>query len=205
VTNLKEIHGLNTYCGPAVLSALTGRSTDECASVISRITGQATIKGVYVRDILRALKLLKFDATKVEGGRTLYGTMLRLADKDGFYIIVIPHHYVALEVNNHQIYLIDNHTKSPLLASSSARMMQKVEEVYKVSQKAEPKFIASQIRIDKNMDYNGNNVELTIFSVNRYENPEDDTQYKLGNIKFKTIDELADIVKALNAELGVKI
>jgi hypothetical protein len=199
MTNLKEIHGLNTFCGPAVLSALTGRSTDECASVIQAITGQTTIKGVYVRDMVRALNKLKFDIVHVDGGRTLYGTIIRLSNQDGFYIIVVPHHYVALEVVNKQAYLIDNHSKQPLIASSSARLMQRVEQVLKVIKKEEPKFIGSQIRLDRVMDYKNNAVQLNIFRISRYENPSDDVEMKVGTINFKTIEDLVEVIKSLAA------
>ncbi len=41
-TNLKDINfGINQFCGPAVISVLTGKSTDECASVIMAITGRS--------------------------------------------------------------------------------------------------------------------------------------------------------------------
>lgn len=191
MTSLKEVHGLNTYCGPAVLSALTGRSTDECAAVISSITGQTTIKGVFTKDILLALKKLRFNSEPVLCGRTLYGTILRLADHDGFYIIVVPHHYVALEVSNHQVYLIDNHTKAPLLANSSARMMQKVEAAWKVTKKAEPKLLSSSIRLVEVTGY------IQVQKLNEYENAEDNTLEKLGQFNYQSRQTLIAITDKL--------
>lgn len=36
--------GMNKYCGPAVLFILTGKDTDECASVISAVNGLVTLR-----------------------------------------------------------------------------------------------------------------------------------------------------------------
>lgn len=39
MTSLNPVtQGFNKYCGPAVLSIVTGKSTDECADAISRVT-----------------------------------------------------------------------------------------------------------------------------------------------------------------------
>jgi len=137
-TNLKEIQGMNVYCGPAVLSALTGKSTDECAGVISAINGRREIKSVNVADLIAALKKLRFDCTPI--GRTsysLFGTLNSLSRNDGFYIITVPHHVIAIEVIDSKIFLIDNHSKQPLPAESSARLTQRVELIYKVVKLAE--------------------------------------------------------------------
>lgn len=141
MTNLKEVNfGMNKFCGPAVLSALTGKSTDECAAVISAINGQTTITAVYMHDLMRAFNKLGFDFTKEEKliGRTLYGTLFRLASEEGMYIVCVPHHVVAVEVKDKRAYIIDNHTKQPLVASSSSRLMQKVTEVYRVKERPKP-------------------------------------------------------------------
>ena len=53
MTNLKAVNvGMNKYCGPAVLSILTGKSTDECARVISSINGSYNVAGVQLNDLL---------------------------------------------------------------------------------------------------------------------------------------------------------
>src|SRR6266571_6521031 len=135
MTSLKDINfGLNQFCGPAVLSALTGKSTDECASVIMSLTGRHEVRAVEVRHLLAALKKLRFDAAAIPlTARTLYGTLIGLSNSDGLYVILVPRHVVAVEVVEKKIYLIDNASKSPLPAESSARLMQKVEQVYKVT------------------------------------------------------------------------
>lgn len=197
MTNLKDINfGLNQYCGPSVLSALTGESTDRCAAVISAVSGRKEIKGVQTAHLMEAFRRLRFDTIKIDSiGRTLYGTLLKLSDNDGFYIVIVPHHFVAIEIINNQIYLVDNHSKSPLLANSSARLSQKVEAVYRITPKAIPKFIRSEIKIERIIQ--GANFKIDIISHNYYENKNDDTEYHLGHIYFKDDLELEWVIKAI--------
>jgi hypothetical protein len=196
MTNLREINfGVNKYCGPSVMSALTGRSTDECAAVISKVSGKQTISAVDVRHLLAAFKLLRFDTIQVEHGRSLYGTLLRLLqikDGDGFYIVLVPHHVVAVEVSKKSVYLVDNHSKQPLNASASARLMQQVDAVYKVVKKSEPVFIRSEIKalIDDS--------HIILFHNSIYENPEDNVNVRLGHIIYSDDMMLTQIVKAIN-------
>lgn len=196
MTNLKEVNfGLNQYCGPSVLSALTGESTDRCAAVISAVSGRQEIKAVQVEHLLEAFRRLRFTTEKIEvPGTTLYGKLLALSNKDGMYVVLVPHHVVAIEVNNKEIYLVDNHSKAPLPANSSARLMQKVEGVYKVSRKSEPKFIRSHIIIGEDVVHN----RILITSNNIYENLDDNTAVKLGEFRFKDKKELLDILDELS-------
>lgn len=191
MTNLKEIQGLNSYCGPAVLAALTGKTTDECASVISSVTGRDRIAGVKPFEMIEVLKKLRFTVEEIPRDRTLYGTIMRIHNKDGMYIIGVPKHVIALEVNNGQVYLIDNHTKVALPANSSARLMQRVDLAWKVIQKDAPKYIGPQYRCDK---YDG---LFKIYQVNRYQNSEDDNQINLGSVRFVNLEELKNIIKAI--------
>ena len=194
MTNLKEINfGVNQFCGPAVLSALTGRNTDECAAVITGINGQTVIKAVAVKDLLEAFKRLRFDCIRVEGGRSLYGTLLRLLQSggEGFYIVLVPKHVVAIEVAKGSVYLVDNHSKQPLMASSSARLMQKVEAVYKVVKKSEPVFVKTEVKAKVTDD------RITILLDNIYENPSDNTIRVLGSFIYLNSKMLNDIVTEL--------
>ena len=57
---LHPVRGHNSYCGPAVISALTGVSTDEAAFLLRLYTGRkliTTTKPVEVVPVLRALNL----------------------------------------------------------------------------------------------------------------------------------------------------
>ena len=192
MTNLKEIQGLNVYCGPAVLSALTGKSTDECASVISSINGRREIKSVSVADLLAALKKLRFDCMPI--GRinySLFGTLNSLSRVNGFYVITVPRHVIAIEVIDGKIFLIDNHSKQPLPAESSARLTQKVELIYKVVKLAEPKFISNKIRVTRNIS------SIRIESLNTYEDENDNSISGRGDIYFTNDRELKEIINEL--------
>lgn len=143
MTSMKAVNlGMNKYCGPAVLSILTGKSTDECANVISRITGNYKVQGVWLEDLLKAANKLGFTSEKIEPANTLFATMHRLAAKgDGMYIVTITGHFVVIEVNEGKLYFCDNHTKEPIPAASSARMMQRCLAAHKVIRKPPPQVI----------------------------------------------------------------
>lgn len=138
MTNLNKVNiGLNKYCGPAVLSILTGKSTDECAFAIGRVTGNYQVKGVFTNDLLRAADKLGFDQIAYDKSSTLYGTLVRLVNDDGMYIVSLETHFVCIEVQDKKIFFCDNHTKEPMPAASSARMMQKVMYVHKLVKRQE--------------------------------------------------------------------
>lgn len=139
MTNLNAVNvGMNKYCGPAVLSILTGKSTDECARVIGRINGQYNVVGVLLTDLLKAADKMGFDNTFVDTASSFYGTLVRLAVRgDGTYIVTVPNHFVVIEVKDRKVYFCDNHTKEPMPAASSARLLQKVVSVYQVIKRPE--------------------------------------------------------------------
>lgn len=47
----------NRYCGPAVISAVTGMNTGEAARLIRSVSGQKSVKGSFTRHVRRALEL----------------------------------------------------------------------------------------------------------------------------------------------------
>lgn len=138
MTKLNAVNiGMNKFCGPAVLSILTGKSTDECARVISSINGQYRVEGVLLTDLLRAADKLGFDQVPKPSGNSLYSTLVMHSGNDGMYIFTLPNHYVCIEVKNKAIYFCDNHTKEPMPAASSARLLQKVLSVHQVIKRPE--------------------------------------------------------------------
>jgi hypothetical protein len=140
MTRLKSVtEGHNKFCGPAVLSIVTGRSTDECAYAISKVSGQYKVEGVTLRDLIKAADKLGFICTETPfGGHTMYSALTSIANKDGIYIVMLTKHYVCIEVASATIYFCDNHTKEPMPAASSARLMQGVVGIYRVTAKPEP-------------------------------------------------------------------
>lgn len=151
MTNLKEVNiGQNKFCGPAVLSILTGKSTDECAYAITRINGQYNVTGVLLTDLLKAADALGFTHQAVPANGSLYKTLTQLVHNDGLYIVTIPKHFICIEVNDKKIYFCDNHTKQPMPASSSARLGMSVVAVHKVFKKPKPpKIEASYIIVHR--------------------------------------------------------
>lgn len=135
MTSLNEIKfERNIFCAPAVMSAVTGLSTLECAKAISVFTHQQPerIRGVYLRDLESAFRHLGWKATRKPEGTTLYMTIGRYINEDGIYIIMVPHHFIVIEIKNKSVYLVDNHTKSPISAANSARLSQRVFTVTKI-------------------------------------------------------------------------
>jgi hypothetical protein len=130
--------GMNKYCGPAVLSILTGKNTDECARVISRINGQYEVVGVNLDHLLIAANRLGFNNLMITPAGSLYGTLARLAVRgDGVYILTLPNHFVVIEVKEKKVYFCDNHTKEPMPATASARLLQRVVAVNQVIKRPE--------------------------------------------------------------------
>lgn len=122
---------------------------------------------------------------------------------DGLYVIFVPHHVVAIEVIGTEIYICDNHCKTPLDIRQSARLTQRVELVLKVSPRDPPRFIKAHIQLNKISTSIGRaNNRIEIYSVNEYENPEDNNQYYLGSINYKDNFELNDIINKLIEEKG---
>lgn len=195
MTELKPINfGINKFCVPAVMSALTGRSTDECAAVITSINGKQEIKAVNVPDIIKAFKKLRFDIEEQSvPARTLYGVLSSLSSKDGNYLILVPRHIVAIKVENGNIQLIDNASKEPLDASASARLTQSVDKVFKITEKAQPVLVSNSILVERDTYL----YRLNIYRVAHYVNPEDNTKYSLGYIRYDTASELQQIIEAI--------
>lgn len=193
MTNLKDINfGMNQFCGPAVMSAITGKTTDECAAVISAITGKKEIRAVYTKDLMSAFKMLKFKAEKVQHyGYTLYAVISFLVNHDGMYVITVPKHFIAIEIKDKQIYIIDNHTKVPINAAASARLSQKVDEVYKITPRPDPVILTTEIEVE---DLFGH---ISIRKVITFEDGVDNKSISMGHIYYNGDKELKDIIAGL--------
>lgn len=128
--------GTNQYCGPSVLSAIAGITTDEAASLLQSIIGNTRpIKGVYEGDLIKAFESLKYNCNKLSPSGSVFSMMFNLQGKDGYYIFTVPGHYIAIEVNGNHRFICDNHTKEPIKVSSSARLGQRVISCFMVEKK----------------------------------------------------------------------
>ena len=198
-SELKSVNfGLNKFCVPSVMSALTGRSTDECATIITSINGKKEIKAVDIPDIIKAFQKLRFDIKECPTySRTLYGNLNMLVDKDGLYLILVPKHIVAIRVENKQIQIVDNASVQPLDAHSSARLTQQVDKVFKITAKALPQFIDSFISVDCQPVYH----KINIWKTNHYVDPEDDIKEYKGYFYYSDQNEINQIIEALKCHL----
>lgn len=192
MTNLHEVNfGVNRFCGPAVLSTLTGESTDRCAAVISKITGKNEVKAV-ARNVLRmALEKLKFDVHEtIYGGSTLYGCLHRMHTDNGVYAVFVKAHVVAVEVKDEQIFICDNHTKTPIDIKQSARLMQHVEMVWRVVAHPLPVLVSIKFIAEAQN-------EIRVYKQNEYQNQEDNTKEFRGSLHYSNKEELKQIFEAI--------
>lgn len=203
MTNLKRVNeGFNKFCGPAVLSILTGRNTDECARVITKINGSYNVTGVQLEHLLKAADIMGFDSNSAPSIGTLFGTISLLSRDDGMYIITLPNHFVVIEINDKKAYFCDNHTKEPIPAASSARLTQKVMAVNKIVKRPEaekppePKLTMTDFSVLITRD------GLFVDRVMLYDNPEHDKREQIGSIRGKDEDEMSKILQRIREELS---
>lgn len=196
MTNLHAINfGVNQFCGPAVMSALTGKSTDECAAVISAVSGRQEIKAVQVAHLIEAFKRLKFEMKELPRlGYSLFTNLSALSNKPGMYIVLVPKHVVAVEVTeDKKLYLVDNHSKDPLPAEGSARLSQKCDKVYKITELPKPQFLRTEIFFTRNMN------SISIYAKDIYDT--EVVNRGLGHIYYKDENELSRIILNLYTNL----
>lgn len=190
--------GMNKYCGPAVLSILTGKSTDECASVISAVNGKYDVRGITIDELIKAAKKLRFELKPVNTyGYSLYGSVVHLVNTSGMYLVAVPKHFVAIEVKDGVVSFCDNHTKEPINAASAARMSQKVLGIYRADKLPDPVFVRSEYVITKNEYYSGS-LSVSFKRIDHYENPTDNIAKSLGYLSIESEAELASVQKEFN-------
>ena len=197
MTNLNSANiGMNKFCGPAVLSILTGKSTDECAKVISSINGKYRVEGVQTHHLLEAASRLGFDAESVTPASSLYGSLVRLVLRDGIYIVSLDKHFVVIEVQDKKIYFCDNHTKEPMPASSSARLQQRVAYVHKVTKRREPILISSKISACKKYSAEGA-IEIEIYDKITYDMPKYDKTITIARFTLATEQDFDEFINSM--------
>jgi len=191
--------GQNQYCGPAVLSALTGKTTDECADVIRRVNGQRYITAVQVADLMQALRLLKFTCTEARTrSYSLYGSISELINNPGMYVVVVPRHVVAVEITeDKQAYFVDNHTKKVINAAAAARLGQKLTGIYKVEPAPAPKHLETKYDVTRSVTANGI-TRILLFKNEIWSDIDYNTSTRLAILEYKDADALDRILKELN-------
>lgn len=132
---MKDItFGKNNFCGPAVISAITGISTDAAEKRIQLLRRNTKkVTGAFTTELCEVLTRF--------GYRTSYlthlshcGSIFYLLSvlEDGQYIVCVPGHFICIEITDTAKYICDNHTKKPININASARLSQQVQQVVKV-------------------------------------------------------------------------
>jgi hypothetical protein len=189
--------GQNRYCGPAVLSILTGKTTDECARVISSVNGKYTIEGVQLNHLLEAANRLGFDCESVEPASTLYGSLVRLVRSDGIYIVTVTGHFICIEVNQGKILICDNHVKSPMPAASSARLQQACKAIHRVTRRREPVLTSSKVIAIKHQDSEEPEIRVEVIQQIIYDIEKYNRNVIIAWLKFNNQSELDEFVASL--------
>lgn len=202
MTTLNTVkEGFNKYCGPAVLSILTGRNTDECAGVISSISGDYKVKGVELNHLLRACHKMGFDyedVIKASGwNRSLYFIITQIVDTNGIYVITIPKHFIVIEVQDKKVFFCDNHTKEPIPASSSARLMSTVLACYRVFERRKPVKINESIQVLR-LPEAGGAITIKVYRLSEFDMPEANTRINLSYFTLHNENELESLITQLS-------
>lgn len=193
--NINQVSiGMNRYCGPAVLSILTGKNTDQAAAAIYAVAPYYRGEGVNIQDMLRALDKLGFNQEKIAEGSTLYGSLTRIVGRDGMYIVGLHNddpkkadgHMVCIEVQERRIYFCDNHTKIIMPASQSARLLQKVKYIYRVSKRPDPILLGKTRRVV---------ISVMIYEKLEYDQPSANTEYVVESKDFHEVDKAIEYLK----------
>lgn len=183
--------GSNIYCGPAVLSVLTGKTVDEIASILRYITGRREIDAISTLEIEAALKHMRYTFTAVAVDSSMYSLFMQIHSKDGFYLIHLPNHYAAIEVADKKVWFCDNHTKEPMNGASSARLGQRVNRAYKVELKPDPVLVREEIRLDVQKYISS--IRVDIYRDKIYQVEEDNETQAMGSFQVRNEEELSRV------------
>lgn len=198
-TNLYEIIGSNEYCFPAIMAGVTGKTTDECEFILQKIMGTSRkIKGVVFDVGLEAFRKMRYETVKLDVfiGYTLYSFCHTRINDPGIYLISVGGHVILIEIlKDQKIALLDNHTVKPINVSQSARLMQKITNVAKITPKNPPKFLRNEIRCSRR----GSSFSLGKTSI--YEDPSDNTITTYGHLTLRSKEEIEDVIRMLKQEL----
>jgi hypothetical protein len=125
----KVTFGNNSFCGPAVISSLVGVSTDRAVEITHQIRGNTRkVVGMYTSEVCEVLKRLGFNTVYLthlnKCGSVFY--LMSVLDV-GQYIVMVPGHFICIEVaDDGKRYICDNHTKTPLNVSCQGNQAVKV-------------------------------------------------------------------------------
>lgn len=136
----------NRYCGPAVISAVTGMVTGEAARLIRHVSGQRKVTGSYAHHVIRALKLCnvgyssnKFFGLDTKRQPTLAQWLKSSKDirtSGRVFLIVAGNHFQLVEGRRY----VCGRTKDIVsVRSKLVKRRCRVEEVYELCQEGKIK------------------------------------------------------------------
>lgn len=88
----------NRYCGPAAISALTGCTTDDAATVIRSISGQTFVKGAETGHVCQALEAFGLRVNRVTGRGEF---LINVARRKGVFLVVYDNHFAVVGSGMH--------------------------------------------------------------------------------------------------------
>ena len=132
--------GANQFCGPSVISAIAGINTDEAVAVVISTSDRKRkiVTGLYMYELKAAFKELGFECSDViPSARTVFGCLYSISRSsgNGYYVFMVPGHFIAIELNGEHKFICDNRSKTPVNAAASSRLGMKVNLIIKVTKK----------------------------------------------------------------------
>ena len=136
VNHGKKPSDKNSYCGPAVISSLTGCTTAQAAQILREVSGKTMIKGTTNRQMINALSKFNFDVlsmkfTKgIKLGAWLRATENMRQDLSKAYLLAVDHHWILIQGNKYVCGIIKNVVS---VKNENIKIGGVVESVYEVS------------------------------------------------------------------------
>lgn len=95
----------NRYCGPSVISAVTGLTTGEAAGLLRAVTGKASIKGTYASELIGAFAQCNIEVSSVRcvSGESTLGQWLKDSGQlrgDDVFLVSAGHHWQLVQGRN---------------------------------------------------------------------------------------------------------
>lgn len=96
----------NSYCGPAVISAISGIGTKEAAALIRSLSGRERVRGTHAQDLHKALSQLGYTMKPVprltrdhegKSRQTLRQWSKGYGKGSEFYLVAAGNHWILLQ------------------------------------------------------------------------------------------------------------
>ena len=92
----------NRYCGPAVISAITGMATGEASRLIRSVSGQKAVRGSFTTHVRRAFELCGIESFRKTNSRNCTLAAWLRESKDirttgRVFFVVAGHHFQLIE------------------------------------------------------------------------------------------------------------